>query len=564
MNQKVYSFDIFDTCIVRNVARPTDLFYKLYSQTKINFPAVYTHEVSSELAHDRILSEAKARSDYKDKEDILINEFYQYLEKLAKWGVETNSLLAAEIELELRSVRPILATKNRIEQLRQERQRIIFISDMYLPTKVIQKMLLDCNLALPEEPIYVSGDIGLTKSTGSLFKYVLAQESLTPQQLHHHGDNIHSDVIVPRALGISASYFSASQLNRYEAQVVTRSHAPLLVRSQIAGVSRAIRLMKTDAIKISPALASLASNIIAPLLVSYVTWVIQDAQQQGIENLCFISNKGKLLWEIAQLLGKFMAIPDCHYLDVSQQDNFLASLTRLELSSTVNWATVDLDWNFEHQRSLRNLLSQLEFNHPVTGYSWGVFNNCRTNAEVNDYRAFLIQDTWATHPSAIQTIFRHHSIIEQLLAASVFSLPLHQLIFDYAQEISQTNILDRDLEELKTYALTNAVKLLANPTQKEVIAIAQLNPSQLPPLVRQLGIRELTYFATRLTRRVTKQDKSAGLNWRAGAIAISHPLIRLAYLGYKTAKQYFSPLKLSWIYQLRLKLRLLKFKKKVS
>ena len=79
MNQKVYSFDIFDTCIVRNVARPTDLFYKLYSQTKINFPVVYTHEVSSELAHDRILSEAKARSNFQDKEDILINEFYQYV-----------------------------------------------------------------------------------------------------------------------------------------------------------------------------------------------------------------------------------------------------------------------------------------------------------------------------------------------------------------------------------------------------------------------------------------------------------------------------------------------------
>ncbi len=565
MGARVYSFDIFDTCIVRNLARPIDLFYQLYAHQNLNYPTVIADELSSALAHDRLRSEAKARANCQNKEDILIHEFYQYSERLRirvpygspKLNLDNDSLLAAEIELELQSVKPILAIKNKLEQLRQDRQKIIFISDMYLPLEVIQKMLFNCQLALPEDPIYVSGEIGLTKHTGSLFKYVLAQEGIEPHQLYHYGDNIHSDVIVPRALGINAAHFTASQLNRYERQMVTQSHAPLFVRSQIAGVSRVVRLMETDTREIEPALSDLVTNIIAPLLVSYLIWIIQDAQQNGIEQLYFTGYGGKLLVEITQQLNQCLTIPACDYWDKRQS----ASEIQAQLSSRIDWAIADLNWTLNYQPPLQQILTNLPATHQVRGYSLGVANNCLSATALINYRAFLIQDAVTVNPSATQVIFRYRHIIEQLLMEVSDSLALQQLVLGYVREIAHTEILPRHLEELKRYALDNAIALLTQPTPAEARAIAQLHQTTInphapqQPVVRPLGIEDLTYVITRLIGIKSKPNHTAGIQWRVGAIAISHPVIRLGYPILKAAKQHVSPTKFTWLYQLRFKLK---------
>lgn len=557
MGARVYSFDIFDTCIVRNFARPIDLFYQLYYHRHLNYPRISADELSSALANHRLRSEAKARANCQNQEDILIHEFYQSSERSLQLNLDHDSLLAAEIELELQSVKPILAIKNKLEQLRQNRQKIIFISDMYLPLEVIQKMLFNCQLALPEEPIYVSGEIGLTKHTGSLFKYVLAQEKIEPHQLYHHGDNIHSDVIVPRALGINAEHFTASQLNRYEKQMVITSHAPLFVRSQIAGVSRVARLMETDNSEIQPVLANLVTNIIAPLLVSYLIWIIQDAQQHGIEQLYFTGYGGKFLLAISQHLNQYLTIPACDYWDQQQSDSEIQT----QLPSKLNWAIADLSWTLNYQRSLQQILTNLPTTHQVRAYSLGVSNGCLSATELINYRAFLIQDALTVYPHATQVIFRHRQIVEQLLLAVTNSLPLQRLVFGYVREISDTKILPRHLEELKRYALDNAIALLTQPTPAEARAIAQLqlttnkSNSSLQPLLRPLGIQDLTKIVTRLNGTNNNPNHRGKIQWRAGAIALSHPVIRLGYPILKAAKQSISPTKLTWFYQLRFKLK---------
>ncbi len=556
MGARVYSFDIFDTCIVRNFARPIDLFYQLYYH-HYNYPSIIADELSSALAHDRLFCEAKARAKCQNKEDLLIHEFYQYSERSPKINLDHDSLLAAEIELELQSVKPILAIKNKLERLRQDRQKIIFISDMYLPLEVIQKMLFNCQLALPEEPIYVSGEIGLTKHTGSLFKYVLAQEKIEPHQLYHHGDNIHSDVIVPRALGINAEHFAASQLNRYERQMVITSHAPLFARSQIAGVSRVARLMETDTSEIQPALAALITNIIAPLILSYLFWIIQDAQENEIKQLYFTGYGAKFLLEISQHLNQYLTIPACDCWDKQQSD----AKIQTQLSSRLNWAVVDLSWTLDYQQGLEQILTNLPATHQVKAYSLGVSNRCLSAIELIDYRGFLIQDALTVYPSATQVIFRHRQIIEQLLLEVTNSLPLQRLVLGYVREIAHTEIPDRHSEELKRYALDNAIALLTQPTPAEARAIAQLQPttmnsnSSLQPLIRPLGIQDLTKIVTRLHSTKNNPNHHRKIQWRAGAIALSHPVIRLGYPILKAAKQSISPTKFTWLYQLQFKLK---------
>ena len=50
---------------------------------------------------------------------------------------------------------------------------VIIASDMYLPTEGLAK-ILENNQITGYTKLYVSGDVGLKKSTGSLFKHILA------------------------------------------------------------------------------------------------------------------------------------------------------------------------------------------------------------------------------------------------------------------------------------------------------------------------------------------------------------------------------------------------------
>ena len=140
MNNQVYSFDVYDTCIIRNLARPIDLFYnlafKIYAQKEL----VNNHEKLVEIAKFRINAEQKGRSFWPSREDITIEKFYRYFDKLHQWNLNLEDMLQAELELEYQSIRPILNTKIKINKLRENNGKIIFLSDMYLPTYFIQKI----------------------------------------------------------------------------------------------------------------------------------------------------------------------------------------------------------------------------------------------------------------------------------------------------------------------------------------------------------------------------------------------------------------------------------------
>ncbi|MDA0866763.1 MAG: hypothetical protein O2890_10155, partial [Cyanobacteria bacterium] len=231
--------------------------------------------------------------------------------------------------LESEVVRPIWRIQQKIQALRSRNARIVFISDMYLPTELIQKALMAHGLAQPGDPVYVSGDIGLTKASGNLFRYVLGKEGLQPQQLHHTGDNIYSDVQVPKQLGIQVTHVTDPVLNRYERHTLLTSTENWGVRSQIAGISRATRLTAPTVDVAAPALTALMASVVAPFLTSYVAWVLQDAQRRGLQRLYFVARDGQILLKIAETLCQSMAAPECRYLYGSRQAWFLPSVTQI-------------------------------------------------------------------------------------------------------------------------------------------------------------------------------------------------------------------------------------------
>lgn len=340
----VHSFDVFDTCLIRTFARPEDLFIEM---ARLLLPPAATPEEIADLARQREQAETAARR-AASREDITLADIYRYFEPaLAALRISSQVARAMEVTLEISCVRRVGAIQQRIAQLRRQGQRIIFISDMYLPPSIIRLMLVNHGLARPTDPVYVSGEIGLTKASGRLFDFVLAQEGILPAQLHHYGDNPQADVISARRRGICVTYVDQTRLNRFERGALQTDSPNSLQLSRLAGISRATRLSVSNESWHADTLVA----VVAPLLTSFVAWVLHNANQQGLQRLYFVSRDGQILHKIACQLAQHFPAPECRYLYGSRQAWLLPSIT------TCNRQT--LDWVLLHDRTLLNLLKKL-------------------------------------------------------------------------------------------------------------------------------------------------------------------------------------------------------------
>ena len=318
---KVVSFDVFDTCLTRIYAQPETLFYFLAIEMLKAKDA--TKETISEIAKLRIQAERRAR-ELSSQEDINLDSIYKHFHKLESWNIDSEKMMATEVQLELSSVRPIAKIKQEVLKLRQQGKKIIFISDMYLPTSIIQQMLNEHGFAEKNDPIYVSGTIGLTKRSGNLFKYVLKKENIPARNLYHIGDNIRTDYISPRRLGVKAKLFTDSLLNRYEQAMVNSSTQELWISSQVAGISRAVRLSHSS--KDNETLSDITANSIAPIIVSFVAWVLQSATSKDLKKLYFIARDGQIFLKVAKEIASNFRSVQLNYLYGSRQAWFLPSL----------------------------------------------------------------------------------------------------------------------------------------------------------------------------------------------------------------------------------------------
>ena len=210
---RVYSFDIFDTVLTRNGKKPIDIFKLIQKQLEIS-EDIFPEKFIKEFASIREKCECDARNSAL-KEDITFDALYNYIgEKNNLNKAQTDKLKFIELEVELNSVKPIEWTISEINSLRKIGEKIVFTTEMYLPREHIKKMLQKVGAYENNNKIYVSGEIGLLKNTGNLFKYILKKEKCLPENFYHFGDHLMADMIVPFRLGINIYKTSAITIKK--------------------------------------------------------------------------------------------------------------------------------------------------------------------------------------------------------------------------------------------------------------------------------------------------------------------------------------------------------------
>ena len=295
---QISSFDVFDTVLTRIVGAPRAIFLLLGKQLASQSLISCTPEA---FADARIKAEHRTHGHVGEK--CSLEQIYIELAiALRLTDEQREKMMHLECVLESKLIRPILIAKDLIQAARDQGKRVVFVSDMYLPAEFIQEQLVLHSFWVKGDQLYVSHEYGKSKATGQLFQEMISRQGILPTQVSHCGNDLRIDVQGAKKVGLKAHHFNEGNLNRYEQILESYSCATEGLSSVLAEASRLVRLQVPVSSSKEAALRDVAAGVVAPTLVGYVLWVLQQAQMMGLKRLYFVSRDGQILLEIARRL----------------------------------------------------------------------------------------------------------------------------------------------------------------------------------------------------------------------------------------------------------------------
>lgn len=333
-SKKVYSFDVFDTLLTRCYAKPSDLFHSIAKELRDKKLIQISVD---EWVRCRKLAEQEARK-LSDSEEITLKEIYDnFFDSMKMQESHKNAMIEIEIQKEIESISCIRYHSEIVNNLRKEGNKVIFISDMYLPKSVIKKALQKNGIDCTDDELFVSSEYKFTKHTGNLFKQVLTELEVAPENMIHTGDNIISDFKIPQSLGIEAVHFSKFNLSKRERLILNDKRLPYNFKSIIASCTRLTTLNNYYDDFHKDQIAKISSSVIAPVLFGFVFWTLVEAKKKGLNKLYFISRDGQILLKIANEINRIRKTGiECVYFYGSRQALHLPAIQPEDLR--------DLDW----------------------------------------------------------------------------------------------------------------------------------------------------------------------------------------------------------------------------
>jgi predicted HAD superfamily hydrolase len=291
---KLYSFDIFDTLITRNTGKPDGIFYLMQ-----NILLKDSNDIPSSIQENfydlRTQSEAYLRK-FLHVQDILFDDIYRVIGMNNQLSdIQINYLKALEINTEIRNIIGIQSNIDLVKSLIYDDKRVVLISDMYHTSDTIRKMLCGIDEIFQDIPIYMSSEYLKTKRSGELYKLIYEKEKIEYSEWMHTGDNLVSDVSVPKTLGIHSIQYIYESLKLYENKIINNNNAYLQVS---IGAARNARLFDCKHnIKME-----FGASFGGPVFFPYVSWVLQEAIRKNIKRLYFIARDGYILKKIADII----------------------------------------------------------------------------------------------------------------------------------------------------------------------------------------------------------------------------------------------------------------------
>ncbi len=330
------SLDIFDTLVVRPFLTPTGA------------RAYLAHLAARDLgvtdfADLRERAETKARA--LAGRDVGLTAIYHAMATLpGADAIPVASLQALEIELEARLLRPRRGVVEAVDTLRTQGKRLVALSDMYLDTPTLQRVLPAVVCALPQA-WYVSCETGWRKDDDSAWQQLPAHEGVAAARWLHVGDNEHADIQRPQMHGMLTPVHVLRPSALLDVVPALRPLRPAqaadtawqdqlwlgLVANHFADLVDRQPQCLLPAPRLSP--ASFGYAVLGPLVFDYVAWLTRLARERGAGTLLFLAREGHLLEQVFQRLqGACPSLSSLQgsYLLTSRRASGMASLRCLD------------------------------------------------------------------------------------------------------------------------------------------------------------------------------------------------------------------------------------------
>lgn len=387
---KIYSFDVFDTCLVRTCGTPDNLF-------KILSHKVFTKDVPFFDRQLFVLARREAENKAStEKKNYNIYDVYKNFKYNHPLLFPISDIIRIEIETEKENTIPVFSICQKIANCRKKHTKIIFISDMYFPSNILMEILDGKGLYRNDDIIYVSCDCDARKEDGKLYKYIKNKEDICYSHWTHFGDNKISDYDIPRKLGINSNLIFWD-FTTYQKQWQSNTDKFFFAINEdykgiLAGLSRAMIVN----FKPHPRCLLLA-DVIAPLYCSFVHQVFFNAQKNGIKQLFFCARDTYHLYQIAKTFNPLFPDIKIKYLFISRKSLYegdevllLKYLIQEGLANNnTKSAIVDSTTSGMTHYSLNSILSKNGFNTINKNIlSFYFLNNTPLYCLENDYVAY--------------------------------------------------------------------------------------------------------------------------------------------------------------------------------
>lgn len=272
---EIISFDIFDTLLFRPFAVPTDLFYMVGE--KLSYPDFKTIRTEAEKTVRHI----------KGGETVTLKDIYDFIAKRTGINSAMGQKTETDMELSLCTANPYM--KAVYNSLKSKNKRIILVSDMYLSTQFIGKILAK-NGFTGYEKLYISCDKGCGKHNGGI--YELIKKELGISDIIHIGDNYGSDVKNAKKHGLSAIEYKNvnSEGNIYR----PKNMSPIIGSAYSGIVNR--RLYRGDR-SYSPAY-EYGYKYGGILILGFCEYIHKIAKEKKADKLLFFSRDGYIVKEV--------------------------------------------------------------------------------------------------------------------------------------------------------------------------------------------------------------------------------------------------------------------------
>lgn len=332
---KLISVDIFDTLILRAVAKPIDIFEKVWEEA-LELGIALTELTPKEYQKLRIEMERRARVNAENREVSLDDIYRMYPRYIVN---DIDKLKTLELLCEKKYCYRNDVIWEWLKDAYNSGKKIVLLSDMYLSVGQIEELLEENQIDIRYfDRILLSNEYHCSKQSGALFEVLLqCYPQIRTEEILHIGDNRISDYEQAEKKGLHAFHYDVIPEHLYSIfdYEKIRHNVPLPELLSLRKVCMSNgRYMGNERIAYE-----LGSTVVGPVLSLFTTWIYQRMKQLNISRIYPLMREGWLLgklleYECVENSSKF----EIHPIYVSRKVTYIpaiADINREEIENLI-------------------------------------------------------------------------------------------------------------------------------------------------------------------------------------------------------------------------------------